>query len=606
MTPVTNNSSNPFARPGFSKASSKLELLGQYIAHQDMVGEPAHIKSPYKFISWALERQDLFSDNVDSIAYYYYAQFEVASVLATSLQAEASREYYSIHQYPLDKVYPVLREGDCVGYSPVEGKDKDLAMSWYLSRIQAIPYSLNLQYLENLEVGDFDKQERAYDKALKADSRKYNLEMAFRGLVHLGHKVSSAVYLKHYSDYRGRVYVSLPSLDYKNLKVLRNALIPVQASQTLNQRGVEALAAKLSEASKSSDLDLTNLTIVSSLHSDIREGNTFSGMVRQDVKTSGIQLVSILTKAADEAEKVLMNDAYTLCGGGDRDLGKQVLMPRIYGASFHAPTEEQEQALSFLAQEFPVASSFMGTMLALGRSGKDRWQHTLPDGFKAVYIPNHMEGTPFLNRGRDSIDLLSRKVDGPAFDAFGKPIQDRALSTHCVHSVDAWIDREMTIWASASTAEVEKARQRLLQINSEEDCEAFAGMLSTECVSLCALLRLADTPVDNPTPLGALQASFDTLKGKLLSQFDTLAANKDGQEFTVQSVFDDWGCHPNYAYVLDSLYRTIISNIFQSNLLDSILTEWGEEECADLLVQTPSRQQTNRLQAAIMNSDCIR
>ena len=326
---------------------------------------------------------------------------------------------------------------------------------------------------------------------------------------------------------------------------------------------------------------------------DVQAGKPIGYAINLDATASGCQILALLTGDKQSAARVnLINtgareDLYTyiynkikevapISASITRDVVKKAIMTSLYGSK-KKPVEVFGKAYydifeQVMNQELPGVWHLNKWLLDNWDSRKTVYSWLMPDNF-------HVDSVVY-NNVKYSCKCMGQDIE------FYKEVEGctehgRFLSANIAHSVDGFINREITIRAQF-TQEYKDYLKKLLNLNAifsnsddiyykqSKDCKKMFKTLwkrYEECGFLSArILQYVN------------KETIKTVGVKGIEALRELVDSLPEKTFEVFSIHDCFHVLPNYGNELRKLYREICSGIAKSNMLVDILSHAFEDE----------------------------
>lgn len=335
-----------------------------------------------------------------------------------------------------------------------------------------------------------------------------------------------------------------------------------------------------------------------------QQGIATGHMVGVDAACSGIQVMSALTGCVNGARATGMvdpdrrADAYgevtgvmnkILAGGFTvpRKDAKQAVMTTMYGSKktpkeiFGEKTPELAAFYEAVEEVAPGPWELLQDLLASWQDGALMHAWKMPDGFDArikVMIDKEIKiKVPELDNGSFTYQFKEN---------MGVPkghLKSKGNAANCVHSVDAYVLREMhrrcnydreamerlqRIFESEARCRVGRERDHS---SAHPDVKYYQGQYRRSSLASAVILPVLCKYDDQIQYLD--DDHFEDLQ-KILSG---MLGHKP---FPLVTVHDEFKAHPNNINQVRWHYKEILASIADSNLLDDLLTQIYKEPCS--------------------------
>jgi len=326
-------------------------------------------------------------------------------------------------------------------------------------------------------------------------------------------------------------------------------------------------------------------------YEDMQDGKPIGYCINLDATASGCQVLALLTGDKQAAERVnLINtgkreDLYTYIYNKmkdevevsdklTRDQVKKAIMTSLYGSE-KKPKEvfgedNYEIFEDIMSEELPGVWELNECLLDCWNSKASEYNWIMPDNFHVkckVMTPVVFETTLF----DEPVDILKY---------VNKPIKKgKFLSANLAHSVDGFINREMTLRCMLSGA-YKQTLKKLVNLKPESSefgqiCESLPKGNSRKFNTLMTRYRESGyLPVRILLYLN--QKCYMGMGAKEKKELKELVNSLPNDGFELFSIHDCFRCHPNHAEAVREQYRVICSRIAKSKMLDAILSHMFE------------------------------
>lgn len=542
-----------------------------------------------------------------------------------------------------DSGYLTIRKADVM----LNGRNHKYNMNLaHLNRCNAVPYSLDERVIRTVadKAAHLDKPKDGetkedYEKRVKAFQvfTKESMKV-FATMINAGNKF----YLTHNPDHRGRTYSRGYHINYQG-NCYRKAIINLADKETLrteaygqhtpmdylkidiaNNFGLdkkdydvrlawfEANKDRLHDLISEADEDALYVAGIYA-YEDAMAGKPTGYMVSMDATSSGIQLLSVLTRCIRtaalcnvinvdgrrDAYKVLYEYLHTLCeergltlGDIDHPKVKKAIMTFFYG-SRRKPKEllgddspQLEAFYNIMETECPGAFLAGEFLLNIWDGDALSYKFTLPDLF-TVYAK-------VLAKKEHTIVAGNIEVVIP-YTANEPVKKGREYPANVTHSVDAYVLREITARCDYDPDIIERARYALT--NPAKECRQPNGIIKqfieifekTNMVSLAIAEYLSDVNT----------YMLPTRMRKAL-----IALIQDVQQyrpFHIATTHDCFRAHPNHMHRVTYWYNQLLGEILNGTLLQSIVDELTGGTMIAPVNQLDAKTHTEFLQAILDN-----
>jgi len=230
---------------------------------------------------------------------------------------------------------------------------------------------------------------------------------------------------------------------------------------------------------------------------------------------------------------------------------------KAYGADSPA----LEAFYQTFAEDAPGVEQLNQAIYRMRDPNATEYNWVLPDNFHAGY---KVEDVSFYNvefmGGEETIAVKTQQPNA----------QDRALGANTVHSIDGYIVREM-VRRCDYVSDVYIQLTKMLEYSSWRDVEPphkpdaddkmvltlWNHYLKTNCLSARILNHL------KPTNL------YMVKRERIMQSLESMPK----KPFKILTVFDCFRCHPNYGNDVRKQYNQILSELADSTVMDSILSQ---------------------------------
>lgn len=315
-----------------------------------------------------------------------------------------------------------------------------------------------------------------------------------------------------------------------------------------------------------------------------------SHMVSMDATSSGMQIASCLV--GDEKSMVLTNiisngvrnDAYSILYNrllvsnpetpslnnfGRKDM-KKAIMTINYGSTQQPKLifgDDVDKFMECMNKECSGPMYVNKVLQSLFSYYKLTHEWDMPDGFH-VKVPsrrtNYYEG-----KGNADIDQIIFGVDEPT------PGQkDRGMAANTIHSLDAFVLREVIRMAKYDGKTLSKASHALTWNQegflasdySEEGINVIQMWRNTKILSARLIGIIADKP-------SIAQLLTKDEKRKVLD----LIYEIDPITFQIMPIHDCFRCHPNYTSLVQKYYRSVMARITKGGFLQYLVNHLNDD-----------------------------
>lgn len=308
---------------------------------------------------------------------------------------------------------------------------------------------------------------------------------------------------------------------------------------------------------------------------EMQKGNPIGHVIRLDGTCSGSQILSCLMRCIKSAKRCnvistgkrenvyryildKMNEVSKAVVKALYEDVKKSIMTSLYGSvmkPIEVFGEELHQVFEeVMYQEMPKVWELNKYFLDIWDANAEEYRWELPDNFNVVIKVKDIETRKISFLGVDY--EYEKKVVKPS--KYG-----RGLSANSVHSVDGYFVREMLRRCMYSPAKVEKVKYILTHEGNPCNSKGTkmvqtlwnlyqqTGMLS---------LRIIDYINEGNKHLVDAEVVLNLL------------ATLPEKPFELITIHDSFGCHPNYGNDVRQQYNNLLAELWESNLLNYILT----------------------------------
>ena len=320
-----------------------------------------------------------------------------------------------------------------------------------------------------------------------------------------------------------------------------------------------------------------------------QQGIPTGHLVGMDAICSGIQLMSVLTgchvgaAATGLVHPNVRSDAYTACtntmrtvlGDGfdiSRDDAKSALMKSFYGSTkvpkvlFGEDTIELDAFYKAAEATAPGAWILLQELLGSWQPWATKHEWQMPDGFNVVC--KVMENTEI----RVEVDELDHASFTYAWEENKGSKTGLSLAANVTHSVDAYVARtlhrrlnydEKVLKYASWLLETEVLKRAFAEY--QEDVEDAALQYYIDLYEANKIADVVILPYLTPENVGNLSYNHLTHLNKIVGMMEKY------KPFELVSIHDDFKCHPNNVNHLRFMYKEVLAELAESEVLSNIM-----------------------------------
>ena len=307
-------------------------------------------------------------------------------------------------------------------------------------------------------------------------------------------------------------------------------------------------------------------------------GNATGYLVGLDATASGPQLMSVITGCKVGAKHTngigqVRNDLYTATTEAMRDIltdmgeytrndVKYALMPYFYGSTqepknvFGDDTEEYFAFMQAANQVCPGASMLLPVMLDMWDSTALKYCWDLPDGFQVRYMVKNKADTKIeVDTVEPHITFKYRREINTTLERAAK------IPANAIQSIDGYIVRELTSRCNYNANTLKAAKAVLRTIKDKPIAEYAFHEKAFRKHSALSLAGIESLDIN--------EYSYEYAQA-LIVLIDQVLSKPS---FEVLAIHDEFKAHPNNLNHVREVYRDILAELADSNILNVILSD---------------------------------